>query len=156
MHTISRAIAAALLATAVVVGGLSGAGLAHATTRYTWQVGLGAESHMWVDANPGNCTVSADYGVAQMRPEANTIDGVVLKPADLHADSSGFAHISWGTSQFAMGKQLMFRFAKGMGCYPKDETLNGPGTNLSLSVPSGYAFVVVSASEGAVSPWFSV
>jgi hypothetical protein len=145
----------AAIVTLVAATGLSNAEPASAATRHDWAVGAGKEAREWVDAGQYICTVSADYAVAQSAAQANQGDAVVLRTSDLHPDSSGVAHITWGAGQPLTAKQLFLRFAKPIGCFPQDVTIPQPTTNFAVPIPPGTAYVVVSASEGTVQPWFS-
>jgi hypothetical protein len=154
MHAPARIGTLAAIAL-VAATSLSNAGPANAATRYDWAVGAGKEAREWVDAGQYICTVSLDYAVVQSAAQANQGDAVVLRTSDLHPDSNGVAHITWGAGQPLTAKQLFVRFAKPIGCFPQDVTIPGPATNYAVPIPPGTSFVVVSASEGTVQPWFS-
>jgi len=156
----------ALLAGAVALAGLffaSGLAPAHATTRYGFAYGGDQAARMWQTSQyePGTCSIQGDYTLAQQHPETNTVDSVVVKVPTAWLGKS--ITIQWGALQYPpapVGASLMVRFVhytgqSGSSCPHQDATLKNPGT-FSVPVMSNAELMVVTATAGAVEPWFQV
>lgn len=146
------AVAIALLAT---VGGPSPA---RAAARYEFAVGAGTQARYWISSqwNPGTCTIDVDQGFAKTRPELNTVDSVVINPADIGILGRVGVPVSWGAAQPPpTGAKLLIRFVYfGTACPRSDFTFTTP--NFLINVPANVRFIVVSAAEGSVKPWFTI
>jgi hypothetical protein len=153
-RTIRRGTVAAV-ALLAAMGGLSPA---RAAARYDFAVGAGLGARYWQTSqwNPGTCTIDVDHAATKTRAELNAVDSVVLSPAEIGVLGRINVPVSWGaTQQPPVGAKLLIRFVYfGAGCPHTDFTFTAP--SFLINVPANVRFIVVSAGEGAVQPWFTI
>jgi hypothetical protein len=130
-----------------------------ASTKYPFAYGAGKFSRSWQDSlsslDGGACLISADDYMAQQAPQTNQIDGVVL-PVSALPVVNGTVHVAWGVGVDATAQQLLIRFIHIPGCALTGSATLAKGQSKDVPLPANTAYMIVSATEGTVQPWFTL
>jgi hypothetical protein len=104
----------------------------------------------------GTCDIGVHYNLAKQQPQTNQADSVVLDARALQLTGKLNVPISWGAGNAPVaGAKLIVRFVKyAPGC--QNATVDSAARSFTVNVPAFTDYIVVSATEGTVQPWFTI